>query len=65
MFVVWPVVMPESPPLQNVGATVFEQPEIETPKGIANRSKTTNVTNRRVNPPRPTGNRAERSHRKR
>jgi hypothetical protein len=43
----------------------FEQPEIEIPKGIVKSNRNTNVTNRRIEPPRPTRTQAERSHRNR
>src|SRR6266576_4735432 len=56
--------MPLSPPLQKVVGDFFEQPEIETPKGIVKSNRTANVTNRRIEPPRPTRTQAERSHRK-
>jgi len=58
------VVIPESPPLQKTGAKVCEQPDMETPNGIDERSSIDNVTNRRIKPPRPTETRVERSPRK-
>jgi hypothetical protein len=52
-----------SPPLQKIVGELFEQPEIETPKGIVKSNRIANVTNRRIEPPRPTRTQAERSHR--